>query len=190
MRTEGGRRRRKNMSRKLWPMGTSQHPHPHWVPWNSFRREMLLPHSTDGETEIQRGQPVGVHHRRATCLGSEPVNSSLDTPHQAGSSNRCVTPLPQSLQPWGSQATCKLRWWWPKVSDAGSPCLTPALGPGGLAPAGAPGALLQAEAEQWKPQAPQHWPKPERLRSSHAISGTWLVRAHRAAQAGPGASCP
>lgn len=113
------------MSGKLWPTGASQHPHPHWVPWNSFRREMLLPYSTDGETEIQRGQPAGVHHKRATSLGSEPVTlSSLDTPHPVCSSNGCETPPPQSLQPWGSQGTCKLGWWWPTVSDAGSPCLT------------------------------------------------------------------
>lgn len=60
MRTEGGGRRRKNMSGNLWPMGASQHPHPHWVSWDSFRREMLLPHSADGETEIQSGQLAGV----------------------------------------------------------------------------------------------------------------------------------
>lgn len=31
------------MSGKLWPMGTSQHPHPHWVPWNMFRRRCYCP---------------------------------------------------------------------------------------------------------------------------------------------------
>lgn len=100
MRTEGGGRRRKNMSGKLWPMGASQHPHPHWVSWDSFRREMLLPHSAGGETDSERPAGWG-HHKRETCLGSEPVNSSLDTPHQGCSSNRCETPFLRASSPGG-----------------------------------------------------------------------------------------
>ena len=56
MRAEG---RRKSMSGKLWPTRASPNPHPHWVPWNSFRREMLLHYSADGETEIREASGPG-----------------------------------------------------------------------------------------------------------------------------------
>ena len=150
---------------------------------------MLLPYSADGETEIQRGQPAGVHHKRATCLGSEPVTLPLTHHIRCAAITRVRSPSsePPALGVMGNlqagPVLAKGQRHWVTLSN-------PALGSGGHLPAGAPGALLQAEAEQWRPQAPQHWPKPERLQSRGAISGTWQARAHRAAPAGPGARSP
>ena len=186
MRAEG---RRKSMSGKLWPTGASPNPHPHWVPWNSFRREMLLHYSADGETEIQRGQRAGVHHKRATCLGSEPVTLPL-THHIRCAALTSVRPPSSEPPALGVMGNLQAGLLLAKGQRRWVTLSNPALGPGGHSPTGAPGALLQAEAEQWRPRAPQHWPKPETLQSSGAISGTWQARAHRVAPAGPGARSP